>query len=156
MQDLGTLGGRWARAIAISADGSIIVGESHNAANQYRAFRWTLTGGMEDLNQSYACLLTDGSVLQEADALSPDGRYIAGRGFNATTGRYEAFLLDTSCTPHNGDVNLDGAVDDVDLLHILFAFGNTGNCLGRTDVDCNGEVDETDLLTVLFNFGSGG
>jgi hypothetical protein len=53
---------------------------------------------MEDLNLTYAHLLTDGSELWEAYAISPDGRYIVGRGYNAATGREEAFLLDTQGT----------------------------------------------------------
>jgi hypothetical protein len=53
---------------------------------------------MEDLNITYAHLLTDGSVLLEARAISPDGRYIVGYGYNAATGRWEAFLLDTQGT----------------------------------------------------------
>jgi hypothetical protein len=50
---------------------------------------------MEDLNTTYASLLTDGSWLGSAFAISPDGRYIVGWGYNAATGRNEAFLLDT-------------------------------------------------------------
>jgi hypothetical protein len=45
-----------------------------------RAFRWTASRGMEDLNTTYASLLTNGSVLIEARAISPDGRYIVGHG----------------------------------------------------------------------------
>jgi hypothetical protein len=30
---------------------------------EWRAFRWTASGGMEDLNTTYASLLTNGSVL---------------------------------------------------------------------------------------------
>jgi probable HAF family extracellular repeat protein len=60
-----------------------------------RAFRWTASDGMKDLNTTFACLLTNGSVLIYANAISPDGRYIVGQGYNAATGRYEAFLLDT-------------------------------------------------------------
>jgi hypothetical protein len=59
---------------------------------------------MEDLNTTYASLLTNGSVLWVARAISPDGRYIVGDGYNAATGSQEAFLLDTRCTAHNGDV----------------------------------------------------
>jgi probable HAF family extracellular repeat protein len=95
MQDLGTLGGSESEAWGVSADGSVVVGRAWNAAGQRRAFRWTAAGGMEDLNLTYAHLLTDGSVLLEARAISPDGRYIVGRGYNAATGREEAFLLDT-------------------------------------------------------------
>jgi probable HAF family extracellular repeat protein len=58
---------RWAaigaRLMGVSADGSVVVGWADNAAGQRRAFRWTASGGMEDLNTTYASLLTNGSVL---------------------------------------------------------------------------------------------
>jgi probable HAF family extracellular repeat protein len=76
----------------------VVVGWARNAAGQDRAFRWTAAGGMEDLNVTYASLLTDGSELYRATAISPDGRYIVGWGYNAATGRREAFLLDTQGT----------------------------------------------------------
>jgi probable HAF family extracellular repeat protein len=98
MQDLGTLGGIESEAHGVSADGSVVVGWADNAAGQWRAFRWTAAGGMEDLNITYAHLLTDGSKLYGANAISPDGRYIVGQGYNAATGRFEAFLLDTRRT----------------------------------------------------------
>ncbi|MCS7066165.1 MAG: DVUA0089 family protein [Fimbriimonadales bacterium] len=59
------------------------------------------------------------------------------------------------CQPHNGDVINNGCVDDADLLAVLFAFGSTGQDLGRVDVNCDQAVDDADLLIVLFNFGSG-
>jgi probable HAF family extracellular repeat protein len=99
MQDLGTLGGDWSWAYGVSADGAVVVGTAWNAAGFARAFRWTESGGMEDLNLTYASLLTDGSLLWEAFAISPDGRYIVGRGYNAATWRWEAFLLDTVPEP---------------------------------------------------------
>jgi probable HAF family extracellular repeat protein len=98
MQDLGTLDGNSSWALGVSADGSVVVGWAENAAGYQRAFRWTAAGGMEDLNKTYASLLTDGSVLVEAYAISPDGRYIVGSGYNAATERFEAFLLDTQGT----------------------------------------------------------
>jgi probable HAF family extracellular repeat protein len=98
MQDLGTLGGGESRAFGVSADGSVVVGWAENAAGQTRAFRWTAAGGMEDLNSTYAHLLTNGSELRIAYAVSPDGRYIVGSGYNAATERFEAFLLDTQGT----------------------------------------------------------
>ena len=96
---LGTLGGNWSYASAVSADGSVVVGRAYYAAGQYRAFRWTVSHGMEDLNITYASLLTNGSWLEWAHAISPDGRYIVGRGWNAATGGYEGFLLDTVPEP---------------------------------------------------------
>ena len=95
---LGTLGGSESEARGVSADGSVVVGWAHNAAWQPRAFRWTAASGMEDLNITYAHLLTDGSELRSANAISPDGRYIVGQGYNAATGRREAYLLDTQGT----------------------------------------------------------
>jgi hypothetical protein len=53
--------------------------------------------------------------------------------------------------PSQGDVNLDGIVDDADLLAILFAFGSSD---AAVDVNSDGIVDDADLLSVLFNFGS--
>ena len=152
MQNLGTLGGRESRAYGVSADGRVVVGGAYNAAGQYRAFRWTAAGGMEDLNITYAHLLTPGSVLWEATAISPDGRYIVGRGWNAATGRFEAFLLDTGF-PRRGDVDRNGCVDDADLLAVLFAFGGQG--YRNEDLNWDGVIDDADLLRVLFNFGSG-
>ena len=139
-------------ALGVSADGSIVVGwvESPDD-NRLRAFRWTEGQGLEDLNTTYASLLSDGSVLVEARAISPDGRYIAGVGYNADTGRREAFLLDTSF-PTRGDINRDGIVDDVDLLRVLLEFGGRGYI--AEDINWDGIVDDADLLTVLFNFGS--
>jgi probable HAF family extracellular repeat protein len=97
-QDLGTLAGNSdlysSKAYGVSADGRVVVGWSYNAAGNVRAFRWTAAGGMEDLNTTYASLLTNRSVLLAARAISPNGRYIVGYGYNAATGRYEAFLLD--------------------------------------------------------------
>lgn len=154
---LGTLGGNASRAYGVSADGNVVVGWAYNTAGAPRAFRWTAASGMEDLNITYASLLTGGSELGEAAAISSDGRFIVGIGYNATTGHYEAFLLDTgpSCIAHSGDVDNNGCVDDADLLAVLFAFGTTGSDLGRVDVNCDETADDADLLAVLFNFGSG-
>jgi len=157
MQALGSLpGGTESWAYDVSADGSIVVGVSGSFAG-YRAFRWTLSDGMEDLNITYGHLLTPGSELIVAIAISPDGRYIVGYGYNAATGRIEGFRLDTqsSCTAHSGDVDNNSCIDDADLLAVLFAFGSTGGTLGRVDVNCDQMVDDADLLQVLFNFGSG-
>jgi hypothetical protein len=63
--------------------------------------------------------------------------------------------LQPKCIPHNGDIDDNGCVDDADLLDVLFAFGQSGQDMGRTDVNCDGMVDDADLLIVLFNFGTG-
>ncbi len=154
LSDLGTLGGDESEAHACT-DNQTVVGWSYNSAGQRRAFRWTPAGGMEDLSVAFAYLLTQGSYLSYAFDISPNGRFIVGQGYNAQTGRHEAYLLDVACRSHDGDVDRNGCVDDADLLAVLFAFGQTGNTLGRVDVNCDGRVDDADLLEVLFNFGSG-
>lgn len=101
--------------------------------------------------------VSDGTLLQtyyEPTAITcikfaPDGRLFA-------YGRADATLVvaRNPFAPPSGDVNLDGCVDDTDLLAILFTFGHTGSSL-REDLNSDGVVDDTDLLEVLFNIGNG-
>lgn len=159
LQDIHTLNNSsWSIARDVSDDGNIIVGQYYPTSGTFfRAFRWTPARGMEDLNIVYAHLLSNGSELFQAMAVSADGRFIVGVGSNGATGRREAFLLDTyvPCRAHDGDVDGNGCVDDADLLSVLFAFGQTGQNLGRVDTNCDAVVDDADLLKVLFNFGQG-
>lgn len=99
MQDLGTLGGRWSEAYGVSSDGSVVVGKAGTSSELRRlwvgAFRWTTSGGMQDLNKVYAgALSSDGSILREARAVSPNGRYIVGIGLTEGKRYLQAFLLD--------------------------------------------------------------
>ncbi len=71
MQDLGTLGGDWSEAYAVSADGAVVVGAAENAAGNWRAFRWTAAGGMQDLG-------TLGGYDSFANAVSADGSVVVG------------------------------------------------------------------------------
>ena len=69
MVDLGTLpGGVNSDAFDVSADGTVIVGQS-----DLRAFRWTSGEGMVNLG-----LLPGGSFISEAHAVSADGSVIVG------------------------------------------------------------------------------
>jgi probable HAF family extracellular repeat protein len=138
-------------AWGVALGGDIVVGISTNSPDprNNRAFRWTPQQGIQNLTVVYSGLLGT-SVLEHAFAISPCGRYIVGRGFNAATGRPEAFLLDTGI----GDTNADGCVDDTDLLAVLFDFGATGPNR-PADVNRDNIVDDADLLIVLCNFGSG-
>jgi probable HAF family extracellular repeat protein len=148
---LGTLGGGSSAAYGVSADGRVVVGEAQDFGQIY-AFRWSAENGAQNLNTVYANLLTTGSALWHATAVSPDGRYIVGFGRNGATGRREAFLLDTGF-PLSGDVDRSGCVDDADLLRVLFEFGGAG--YRNEDLNWDGVIDDADLLIVLFNFGSG-
>jgi probable HAF family extracellular repeat protein len=95
MIDLGTLGNPPGTARDISEDGNYVVGESRNNNFEWRAFRWvSASNTLEDLNITFATLLDNGSVLHYARSITPNGRFIVGKGFNAATGREEAYLLD--------------------------------------------------------------
>ncbi|MCX7925958.1 MAG: hypothetical protein N2554_09130 [Fimbriimonadales bacterium] len=155
VEPLATLGG--VRGVAWDVNAGVIVGFCSTPSDENRAVRWQLNAAatqVEDLNVAYASLLTNGSRLRIAYGISRNGRFIVGSGYNAATGRTEAFLLDTqSCTPRDGDADANGCVDDADLLTVLFNFGQTGQ--NSADLNCDSVVDDADLLIVLFNFGQG-
>lgn len=162
MQDLGILpGGSYSRAYDVSADGFIVVGEASNSDRRLHAFRWTPARGMEDLNQTYAHLLPGDPIshLAAGAAITPNGRYIVGWGFNLvlTRGamREMGYTLDTVCPLEPfGDIDCDGCVSDADLIAVLMAWGCCGRC-GSADINQDGCVDDADLLIVLINLGRG-
>lgn len=78
--DLGTLGGAESIAYAVSADGSVVVGEADNATGNYRAFRWTSSGGMTDLG-------TLGGDYATANGISADGTVVVGQAGNGVMSR---------------------------------------------------------------------
>lgn len=137
-----------------SADGQVVVGVCWGPYRWYEyPFVWTASTGMRNLNDVYRSLIPNGSVLYEVRAISSDGRYIVGSGYNGANERIEAYLLDTW---RDGDTNGDGCIDDADLLKALFAFGSAGTGYTRhEDINKDGIVDDADLLMVLFNFGNG-
>jgi len=77
MVGLGFLpGGTRSSAAAVSADGSIIVGQGFTAADTNEAFRWTEAGGMQGLGG----LVAGGTSF--AFGISPDGGRVVGAAFN--------------------------------------------------------------------------
>ncbi len=82
------IAGNFSQGNAVSGDGSVIVGYFGNGA-----FRFSNTGGLEALNQTYSNLLTPGSDLSTASGISPDGQFIVGKGINSTSSQNEGFLL---------------------------------------------------------------
>jgi probable HAF family extracellular repeat protein len=81
---LGTLpGGCCSAAYGVSADGAVVVGLAENATGQARAFRWTASGGMQNLG-------TLGGTESFASGVSADGSVVVGGARNAA-GQYRAF-----------------------------------------------------------------
>ncbi|WP_082511296.1 MULTISPECIES: autotransporter domain-containing protein [unclassified Rhizobium] len=81
MEDLGTLGGGFSKALAVSGDGAIVVGSSDDNANQSRAFRWTRETGMLSLSDWLAQndIVVGDVALIEATSVSNNGDVIVGR-----------------------------------------------------------------------------
>jgi len=71
LEDLGLTTGTESIAIAISADGSTVVGEARDASGFWRAFRWTASTGMVDIG-------TLGGPESVAYAVNKDGTVIVG------------------------------------------------------------------------------
>jgi probable HAF family extracellular repeat protein len=84
MTDLGTLGGTNSSAYAVSADGSVIVGErSLTGDNASHAFKYS-GSTMTDLG-------TLGGTLSAANAVSADGSVIVGESYLTGDSAYHAF-----------------------------------------------------------------
>jgi uncharacterized membrane protein len=88
-------GGSQGTAYAASSDGSIVVGDSDSAFGPYsrEAFIWTEDSGMvrlADVLTANGAQGLDGWTLESAQAISPDGRRVAGYGINPL-GRVEAY-----------------------------------------------------------------
>jgi probable HAF family extracellular repeat protein len=106
-------------ATDVSANGKVVVGWTRvSTPDISHAVRWTEEKGVEDLNVVYAPLL-QGVILQKAEGISPDGRYIVGQAFLPSENTYRGFLLDTGESQPvevHGTVRLDGFVGDTTSL----------------------------------------
>ncbi len=78
LQDLGLTTGTQSIATAISADGTVVVGEATDAGGFWRTFRWTAATGMVDLG-------TLGGPESVAYAVSKDGSVIVGTSLTSST-----------------------------------------------------------------------
>ncbi|MDW8052705.1 MAG: hypothetical protein RMJ83_09545 [Armatimonadota bacterium] len=95
------------------------------------------------------------------DGVRPNDPVFSWSGSTPLSGEYTIILTGAyfvnqngCCITAGGDVDLNGCINNADLLRVLFAFGQSGAFLPE-DVTCDGVVNNADLLTVLFNFGQG-
>ena len=84
MFDLGTLGGNTSYAYGVSADGAVVVGESHTGS-AYRAFRWVKdaegeTGTMQSVEDWLrgAGVTVEADITRRANATNSDGSVVVG------------------------------------------------------------------------------
>jgi probable HAF family extracellular repeat protein len=127
------------RALDVSADGEVIVGTATDQFTAQRAFLWDRVRGTRDL-RSYLIQLgstqVQGWTLQEAGAISADGRVIAGYGIDSD-GFTQAFVarIPAFCYA-NCDISVTAPVLNVlDFNCFLnrFALGSEyANCDGST------------------------
>jgi uncharacterized membrane protein len=79
-------------ANSCTADGNTVVGTYQpSSSGGLRAALWDATGRRTDLNDLARSMLGDGSVLQVAADITPDGRIIVGWGYHAPTRSTRAF-----------------------------------------------------------------
>ena len=118
MVGLGDLagGGFSSRALAVSADGSVVVGFGDSASSS-EAFIWDQTHGMRNLRD---VLVNDlgldltGWQLIHANGISADGLTIVGRGRNPG-GNREAWIAVLCENSPPSDLNHDCSVNQLDL-----------------------------------------
>jgi probable HAF family extracellular repeat protein len=100
MTDLGTLNGDQTAAIYVSADGSVISGNSYDSNLLHRrAFRWTQTTGIVDLG-----LLSASDSFSFVTGMSDDGSVTIGTSCGESYANCRAFRQ----TPATGMTTLDG------------------------------------------------
>jgi probable HAF family extracellular repeat protein len=93
MTVLGTLGGNYSYAFAVSADGSVIVGQADNAADEGRAVSWV--DGSTTATDLGALL---GGETSSARGVSADGGVIVGQAKNAANQWRAVSWVDGSTT----------------------------------------------------------
>ena len=122
LTDLGTLGGDESGAAAVSADGSVVVGGAQNASNQYRAYRWTSMGGMENLGTTPA---GDTTLYVSADGSTVVGTTEYGSNQNRAW-RWNSGVLTDLGTLVGGSFSVASAVSASGSVVV----GNAGHASG--------------------------
>lgn len=149
---------------SVTGNGLTAVGYAVDNAGQWRAIIWTHTGGIQDLNVVYASLLSPGSRLTHAYSISANGRYIVGQGYNAQTGRFEGYLLETGTTGGlpsiRGRISVDGFGGDLSKLPVVVELRRNQTVLRtetvRPDANGNYTIPAVSAGTYDLAFRAGG
>ena len=144
MLDLGSLGGS-SRANGVSHDGTIIAGWVEQPDGQWTGAYWK-DGALHNMVDG------QGNALQEAGAVSADGRWIVGAGNFGQTWRYSTL---TQQTEWLGDLDaaseLQGATGISADGHIIVGydrgFGPAASGQGSIWIEGRGMLDFTDYIT---------
>jgi uncharacterized membrane protein len=144
MQDLGSLGGS-SRANGVSHDGSIIAGWVEQPAGQWTGAYWQ-NGTLHNMVDG------QGNALQEASAVSADGRWIVGSGNFGETWRYNTL---TQQTEGLGDLDPFGDIQGATGIsadgHVIVGydrgFGPAVVGQGTIWIEGQGMLNFTDYIT---------
>jgi probable HAF family extracellular repeat protein len=125
LQDLGTVGGTESFADDASGDGSVVVGQSRDGGQFWKAFRWTAATGMRDLG-------TIGRLMAAAYNVSDNGSVIVGRALTSSNSASDrAFRW----TTQKGMENLQSVLQGLGVAGV-----NGWILLGATGVSADGTV----------------
>jgi probable HAF family extracellular repeat protein len=123
-------------ATAVSADGSVVVGQSSTANGNtefdYEAFRWTQSGGMVGLGD-----IPGGAFKSRANAVSADGSVVVGLGVNAMTVRALRWIQSSgmmSSTVISNDIAIGVSADGVVVAGSDGLIQGNGNTIGLGDL----------------------
>jgi len=104
-------------ALAVSEDGNTVVGNTGTAFNE-DAFIWTPASGMlllVDYAAARGVAIPPGFLLLSANAISADGKTIAGNGIDPTGSFVVPWVLDLHGTARDILVTVEGAITANDL-----------------------------------------
>jgi probable HAF family extracellular repeat protein len=141
------------QALAVSGDGTVIVGQGWTERRDYAAFVWspyaTRMRELREVMQTNFGLDPHGWTLTEATGVSADGTVIVGNGINPL-GYPEGWMvyLPQTC---RADVNRDRRVDSADVMAFIEAFLNQD----ATDFNGDSVVDSGDFFAFLNLFFDG-
>lgn len=143
MRDIGTLGGGYARALAIN-DSAVVTGDSQLATGfgpPSHAFTWTAAGGIRDLGT----IAGDTSI---GTAINAKGKVVGYSTINAADNRQHAFLYDGTKMHDLGSL---GGTNFYSDRSFAYGINNNDQVVGGTYRKYNGGA----LQGIPFIYGNG-